>query len=122
MSNSGSLPLAPDAIVEGYREALAWDSGRWGSEGHGRDFDGLVGDWEAQVDLTSIVGLLLRGWRKGLDAEAGMTLAVRRVARPTTWPGGASERSRPPSVDLAKAATPTQLGAARSRRGNTTSA
>ena len=29
----------------------------------------------AQVDLTWIVGLLLRGWRKGLDAEAGLRLA-----------------------------------------------
>jgi len=74
VSNSASLPLVPDQIVEGYREALAWDSGRWGSEGHGRDFDGLVGDWETQRDLTAIVGLLLRGWRKGIDAAAGLVL------------------------------------------------
>ena len=74
VSNSGSLPMAPDEILEGYRDALAWDSGRWGAEGHGRDFEGLVGDWEAQRDLTWIVGLLLRGWRKGIDAEAGVVL------------------------------------------------
>jgi hypothetical protein len=33
-----------------------------------------IGDWNAQVDLIWIVGLLLRGWRKGLDAEAGVVL------------------------------------------------
>ncbi len=33
-----------------------------------------IGDWDAQVDLAWIVGLLLRGWRKGLDAEAGVVL------------------------------------------------
>ena len=40
-----------------------------------RGLDATIGDWAAQVDLTWIVGLLLRGWRKGLDAEAGETLA-----------------------------------------------
>jgi hypothetical protein len=34
-----------------------------------------LGDWDAQVDLSAIVGLLLRGWRKGLDTEAGAVLA-----------------------------------------------
>ena len=29
----------------------------------------------AGADLAILVGLLLRGWRKGLDAEAGVTLA-----------------------------------------------
>ncbi|HET9085810.1 MAG TPA: phosphotransferase [Candidatus Limnocylindrales bacterium] len=74
VSNSGSLPLPPKEIVEGYREALAWDSGRWSAGEQGHDFDDLVGDWEVQRDLTWIVGLLLRGWRKGIDADAGMTL------------------------------------------------
>ena len=74
VSNSGSLPLAPDEVMAGYREGLEWDSGRWGAEGHGHDFEGLVGDWDAQLDLTWIVGLLLRGWRKGLDAQAGAML------------------------------------------------
>jgi len=41
-----------------------------------------VGDWEAQVDLTWITGLLLRGWRKGLDAEAGT---------PTGWGSSGAE-------------------------------
>jgi hypothetical protein len=74
VSNSGSLPLPPEEVLAGYREALEWDSGRWGAEGHGHDLAGLVGDWELQTDLTWIVGLLLRGWRKGLDAEAGVVL------------------------------------------------
>ena len=74
VSNSGSLPLRPEEVMAGYREALEWDSGRWSAEGHGHDFAGLVGDWDAQLDLTWIVGLLLRGWRKGLDAEAGVLL------------------------------------------------
>ena len=39
-----------------------------------RGLDATIGDWDAQVDLTWIVGLLLRGWRKGLDAEAGAVL------------------------------------------------
>ena len=34
----------------------------------------VLGDWDAQVDLAWISGLVLRGWRKGLDAEAGITL------------------------------------------------
>jgi hypothetical protein len=30
-----------------------------------------LGDAEVQADLAWIVGLLLRGWRKGLDAGSG---------------------------------------------------
>ena len=87
-----------------------------GGEPH--DFDGLAGDWDAQLDLPWIVGLLLRGWRKGLDAEAGVTLAVgRKRARTTWWWCDAGGRRRP-SGDSDAA----QAGAARSRRGNTTRA
>jgi thiamine kinase-like enzyme len=75
VSNSGSLPADPETIVGEYRQALEWDSGRWGFPGEANDFAGLVGDWAAQVDLAWIVGLLLRGWRKGLDTEAGVVLA-----------------------------------------------
>ena len=46
-----------------------------------RGLDATIGDWDAQVDLTWIVGLLLRGWRKGLDADAGDTLASGVSAR-----------------------------------------
>jgi hypothetical protein len=75
VSNSGSLPAGPESIVTEYRQALEWDSGRWGFGADAHDFAALTGDWDAQLDLTWIVGLLLRGWRKGLDAEGGVGLA-----------------------------------------------
>jgi Phosphotransferase enzyme family len=74
VSNSAALPLPPDEVVDGYLESLRWFSGRWSAEGHPHTYDGLIGDPDAQRDLTWIVGLVLRGWRKGLDAEAGVTL------------------------------------------------
>ena len=80
VSNSGSLPAKPESIVAEYRQALEWDSGRWGFGDDANDFAGLTGDWEAQADLTWIVGLLLRGWRKALDAEAGVILPSRTSA------------------------------------------
>ena len=80
VSNSSSLPGRPESILAEYRQALEWDSGRWGFGGDANDFAGLTGDWDAQLDLTWIVGLLLRGWRKGLDAEAGVVLASRSSA------------------------------------------
>lgn len=67
VSNVAQLPGSPDAILERYRSNLATVAEEVGVD------DGL-GDWEAQVDLTILVGLLLRGWRKGLDAEAGLVL------------------------------------------------
>ena len=39
-----------------------------------RPADAVLGDWALQVDLAWIVGLLLRGWRKGADAEAGAVI------------------------------------------------
>ena len=80
VSNSGSLPAGPESIVAEYRTALEWDSGRWAFGDDANDFAGLTGDWDAQADLTWIVGLLLRGWRKGLDAEAGVILPTRTSA------------------------------------------
>jgi hypothetical protein len=69
VSNSGSLPLAPEAVLERYRAA-------------GPD----TADWDAQVDLAMMVGLLLRGWRKGLDAEADAVLASGvRAADDLAW-------------------------------------
>jgi Phosphotransferase enzyme family len=62
VSNSGSLPAPPERVLERYRRL---------AEGQ----PGVLGDWDRQVDLAMIVGLLLRGFRKGLDAEAGVTLA-----------------------------------------------
>jgi len=72
VSNVASLPLPPGEVIARYRSKLSWaisdaeDDGRWigGAE---LDDDG--------VHAAILVGLLLRGWRKGLDAEAGITLA-----------------------------------------------
>jgi hypothetical protein len=56
VSNVNALPLPAEAVVERYR-------------GAGGPLD------EAGADLAVLVGLLLRGWRKGYDADAGITLA-----------------------------------------------
>src|SRR4051812_1177965 len=97
VSNSASLPVGPEAVMARYREAAtraAAGSLRLGGarpgrpaigppmerdpDRHGilprRDLTDTIGDWEAQLDLTWIVGLVMRGWRKGLDAEAGANL------------------------------------------------
>ena len=74
VSNSGSLPLQPDSVVDSYLEGLRWFAGRWSAADRRHDFADLTGDVDAQRDLTWIVGLLLRGWRKGLDTEAGTML------------------------------------------------
>lgn len=63
-SNSADLPIGFDDLMSRYRSALARDTAG----------DVIVGDWDAQLDLARIVGLLLRGWRKGLDAESGARL------------------------------------------------
>lgn len=57
VANVASLPLPPDQVLERYRRVSA-----------------DAADWDAQVDCAILVGLLLRGWRKGFDAEAGLTL------------------------------------------------
>ena len=97
VSNSAVLPFAPDEVLGLYRRCAeragvtGLPLGRSWLDGApvgpplerdpGRDpvlpprgLEPTIGDWEAQVDLSWIVGLLLRGWRKGLDAEAGATL------------------------------------------------
>jgi hypothetical protein len=58
--NVAGLPVPPDEVLERYRRTA-----------------GLTADeaWASQRDLALIVGLLLRGWRKGLDAEAGLVTA-----------------------------------------------
>jgi hypothetical protein len=55
--NTAGLPTTPEVTLERYRVVA-----------------GLPDDdaWRAQWDLTILVGLLLRGWRKGLDTEAGV--------------------------------------------------
>jgi hypothetical protein len=61
VSNAPILPLRPEEALARYR-VVAQETGV------------ELGDWEVQADLTYLVGLLLRGWRKGLDAEAGALL------------------------------------------------
>ena len=105
VSNSSSLPIGPEAVLSMYRAAAgraAVDSmhlggswlrgdprsrpeqerieGRFGTLPP-RGLDATIGDWDAQVDLSWIVGLLLRGWRKGLDAEAGAVLGSGMTAQ-----------------------------------------
>jgi Phosphotransferase enzyme family len=75
VTNSAELPFPPDEVLRRYRESIGWYAGRWGSGTRSHDLDGLIGDWDAQRDLAMVVGLLLRGWRKGRDAEAGVVLA-----------------------------------------------
>lgn len=70
VSNVELLPEPPEPILERYRRSV-----------RSTDVDRVVGDWDAQVDLALIVGLLLRGWRKGLDADARATLASGTPAR-----------------------------------------
>ena len=61
VANVASLPAAPDAVLERYAARLA-------SVGQ----DGLAALERDDEDLAVLVGLLLRGWRKGADAEAGV--------------------------------------------------
>jgi hypothetical protein len=76
VSNVAVLPYEPLAVFAAYRQSLRWHVGRWsaGEFGARREED-VIGDPDETADLAWIVGLLLRGWRKGLDAEAGITLA-----------------------------------------------
>ena len=99
VSNSAALPVRPEFVLERYRRAVdavaglpvgvvmpfdrslefpraALDGVLGGeSEPRFRTIGRTLGNWDAQVDLSWIIGLLMRGWRKGLDAEAGTTLA-----------------------------------------------
>ncbi len=67
VSNVAMLPEGPEAVLERYRSIIE-------STAYERGLDPGIGDWAAQVDLAILVGLLLRGWRKGLDADANVTL------------------------------------------------
>lgn len=57
--NVAGLPLGPDEVLERYRGVASQPDDA---------------AWATQRDLALLVGLLLRGWRKGFDAEAGLTL------------------------------------------------
>jgi hypothetical protein len=56
--NVASLPWTPEITLERYRAAA------------GRPDDD---DWHETWDLAVLIGLLLRGWRKGIDTAAGVT-------------------------------------------------
>ena len=58
--NVAGLPVPPDEVLERYRRAA------------GQDPDDA---WAVQRDLALVIGLLLRGWRKGLDVDAGLVTA-----------------------------------------------
>jgi thiamine kinase-like enzyme len=99
VSNSGALPEGPEAVLDRYLRAIRSVAGtpvgpiRPFDPRHGftpaatqavigtdpeptfRTVERSLGDWELQADLGWIIGLLLRGWRNGLDAEAGAVLA-----------------------------------------------
>lgn len=63
--NVASLPVTPEAVLERYRVAAGIE-----------DDDA----WRQTWDLTILVGLLLRGWRKGLDTEAGVVYPSGKAA------------------------------------------
>jgi len=80
--NVASLRMTPDVALERYRVAA-----------------GLPDDaaWRATFDLAVLVGLVLRGWRKGLDTEAGVVYpSGKAAAYDLAWWGsqamGAAER------------------------------
>lgn len=71
VANVAGLPLPPVDVLERYRVT----AGRPADDG-----------WAAERDLAILVGLLLRGWRKGLDAEAGLVTACGwTAARDLDW-------------------------------------
>jgi len=74
VSNSGSLPEPPDDVLERYRRAALPQPEHGAIPEQGAEAR-VIGDWELQEDLGMIVGLMLRGFRKGLDTEAGVQLA-----------------------------------------------
>jgi phosphotransferase family enzyme len=59
VSNAPSLPMRPEAVLDRYREVATVAGDATTAE-----------DWATQVDLAILVGLLLRGWRKGIDTAA----------------------------------------------------
>jgi hypothetical protein len=66
VTNSAELPFTPDEVMARYRAAA--------DPAGADDAERRLGDWDAQCDLAWIVGLLLRGWRKGADTANGVTL------------------------------------------------
>jgi hypothetical protein len=96
--DSGVLPDRPDVVLDRYRAAVEAVAGQPFVLGEpydparpfpvagiaatvgdqataqARTIEHALGDWTLQRDMVWIIGLLLRGWRKGLDTEAGLVL------------------------------------------------
>ena len=79
--NVAGLPVPPDEVLERYRRAA-----------------GVPADdaWATQRDLALVVGLLLRGWRKGLYVDAGLVTAcgLSAAADIEWWGREAAEAAR----------------------------
>src|SRR4029079_14578113 len=84
VSNVGALPFSAEDVLGRYHVALYLMVERYvdGYDADSRPYPAASAtpawpyeNWRRQTDLAILVGLLLRGWRKGYDAEAGITLA-----------------------------------------------
>jgi hypothetical protein len=83
VSNVASLPLSAKEVIERYRWKLAHAVSDVGLEGRTPDDVGLDEDGVAAAIL---IGLLLRGWKKGYDTEAGVVHASGlRAADDLAW-------------------------------------
>jgi len=69
VANVASLPLRPEDVIVRYQAKLG--NAIADSEAASQRVDDIAFDWHG-VDAAILVGLLLRGWRKGADAEAGV--------------------------------------------------
>ena len=89
VANAAVLPIGPDEVLAKYRTSALRAAreplrlgAAWSDRGPAnlpitlpaRGLAPTVGDWDAQRDLAWIVGLLLRGWRKGADVETGAVI------------------------------------------------
>lgn len=69
VSNVNALPRPAPDVLDRYRSAVDGTADR--------PYD----DWPRTESMAVLVGLLLRGWRKGYDVDAGVTLASGVSAR-----------------------------------------
>ncbi len=77
VSNSSALGADPTDVLARYARLAAE---RVRNVGAGSRAATVADDWEATRDLAMIAGLMLRGWRKGLDALDGTRLASGTLA------------------------------------------
>ena len=74
VTNSAELPFAPGRGAAPLRHEPGWYAGRWGAGTAATTSRASSATGTPQLDLAWIVGLLLRGWRKGADTANGVTL------------------------------------------------